>query len=417
MKGGNRRISKRSAELGGLKTFAFLTKITFTRYKDFFLLLFSSVLSAFAINLWFYLLLPHLSYNVGLNEVEIGTLMSIRKLVGFMFALVGGVLADKIGRRITCIIATLLLSIGILTLNFHFFLLIITAICLISAGMYIRSPVIKIFVAEKLPEKVMGKGLGLFFTITSLVSAIAPIVGGTIALYSYNVLFFTSFAVSIISALPLIALRETIKVRESGERLRGIKTSIRQLSIVLKDKTLVIYYFVWGVYAFLTEIPITFIPLYAAEVLKMSSVEIGTMFMLVSLASMASYIPGGALADRIGSINTLAFSLGMNIPLLMLLPLLDKWLFIAVYTLSAFIFMMHEAPETSFIVERTSLESRATAMSLLVMLIMPFSIPSPIIGGILWREYSPYALFTILAPALVVIALFRALIKPLKKKA
>ena len=75
------------------------------KHRDLLPILLSSVLSDFALNLWYYLLLPYLSQNVGLNEVEAGLLLSLRKVVGFMSSVAGGLLASTMGRRIMCIIA------------------------------------------------------------------------------------------------------------------------------------------------------------------------------------------------------------------------------------------------------------------------------------------------------------------------
>lgn len=215
-----------------------LSKVGFIiKYRDLLFLLLSSFLCTLAFYLWYYLLLPYLSQSVGLNEVEIGSLLSLRKVVGFICSIAGGLLADRIGRRITSVIAIFLISIGTLVLSTQFFPLIVVAICLFSAGMYIRSPVYRVYVAEKLPKQVRGRGLGVFFALASLASVIAPTIGGLIASQSYVAVLLTASAISFASILPLLPVQETITgTRSKGSFLERIKSLKYQLSPLLKKE-------------------------------------------------------------------------------------------------------------------------------------------------------------------------------------
>ena len=153
---------------------------------------------------------------------------------------------------------------------------------------------------------------------------------------------------------------------------------------------LLVYYVSWCVYSFGTDMVIPYVSLFANTVLGFSVEEVGFMFTLALTLSIPSYYVGGILADRLGYRLALILSLGLNALLLTLMAYSpNKTMAITFWALASFIFMAHEAAEVALLVRLAPPEARSTAMSALETLISLTTIPSPLVGGILWPLVGP----------------------------
>ncbi|RSN74108.1 MFS transporter [Candidatus Methanodesulfokora washburnensis] len=364
----------------------------FNREMEMLTLFYS--LYTFSVSLWYNFLSLYL--GLFLKTEEVGLLFSLLS-IGGMFSFVLGVFADSFGRKPAIIVSTLGTAGIAVVLGFFkdIYMLIIAFLILGLCSQSLRS-VLRVFIAEKLPERLKGRGIGVIFTIIALTAAIAPGVGGIlIGAHGFpNVLLF-SFFLMIISLISLTSVRETISMMK---RPHNAVKPLKALALVPKlRRSLVFYYVAWCIYCFGTEMVIPYVSLFADKVLELKVDEIGLMFTLSSLLALPSYYVGGALADKLGYRLTLAMSLGTNSLLLTLMAFSPhKGMAIACWALSSFVFMAHESPEISLLIELAPPEARSTAMSLLGTLISLAVIPSPLIGGFLWSLIGPRSVYLVM---------------------
>ncbi len=160
---------------------------------------------------------------------------------------------------------------------------------------------------------------------------------------------------------------------------------------------------------FATEITVPFIPLYCKQVLSFSEVEIGAMYTLAFLTSTAAYMVGGVLADKLGHAKAMFLSLALNTPIFLILPLAwSEFSFTAFWVVSSFVFSMHEAPETGFVVSVAPPELRATATAAATLQGISTSF-GPLVGGPIWSIVNTQAQFIATATiAFIAIILFGA---------
>jgi MFS family permease len=121
------------------------------------------------------------------------------------------------------------------------------------------------------------------------------------------------------------------------------------------------------------------------------------MFTLALILTIPSYYVGGVLADRLGYRLAFILSLGLNALLLTLMAYSpNKIMAIALWALANFAFMAHEAVEAALIVKLAPPEARSTALSALAAIISLTTIPSPLIGGMLWSLIGPRNVYLVM---------------------
>jgi predicted MFS family arabinose efflux permease len=160
---------------------------------------------------------------------------------------------------------------------------------------------------------------------------------------------------------------------------------------------LLVYYVSWCVYSFGTDMVIPYVSPFANTVLGLSVEEVGFMFTLALILTIPAYYVGGILADRLGYRLALMLSLGLNALLLTLMAYSpNKIMAIALWALANFAFMVHEAAKVALIVKLAPPEARSTAMSVLATLTSLTTIPSPLVGGILWSLIGPRIVYLVM---------------------
>jgi MFS family permease len=348
-----------------------------------------SSLYMLSIMLWYNFLSLYLGSFFEVEEV--GLLLSILTAGGMLSIILGGLLADSLGRRPAIAIAIIGVAVAAVALGFSRSFMVL-ALAILVFGLCFQSlrTIIRVFVAEKLPEEVRGRGLGVTLTVIALVGAIAPTIGGyLINVHGFTFVFGLSAVIAIASLTPLLLVRETA----SRRRLRPgvVVEPFRALISTLGFRSpLLVYYISWCVYSFGTEMVTPYVSLFANTVLGLSVEEVGFMFTLALILTIPSYYVGGVLADRLGYRLAFILSLGLNALLLTLMAYSsDKAMAITLWALANFAFMAHEAVEAALIVKLAPPEARSTAMSALAAIISLTTIPSPLIGGMLWSLIGP----------------------------
>jgi MFS family permease len=242
--------------------------------KETTMIAISNSLYAFSIMLWYNFLSLYLSSFLKIEEVSL--LLSALMGDGMLSIVLGGLLADSFGRKPAIVIAIVGVAAATVTLGFSksFMVLAFASLILSLCSQSLRA-IIKIFVAEKLPEEVRGRGLGVVLMITALVGAIAPTVGGyLIKVHEFTFVLMLSAGIAIASLIPLLLVKETTSRR--GFRLVVVVEPIRALISTLKfGGPLLSYYASWCMYGFGTDMVIPYVSLFANTVLGLSLEEVG----------------------------------------------------------------------------------------------------------------------------------------------
>jgi MFS family permease len=163
--------------------------------RDVFCLLFSSSLCVFSVSLWYNFFVLFLS-NIGFTVTQIGVFLFLITIIGFFSSAIGGVLSDLIGRKSVLILTAFLLSLTPLFLLMKQIFWVLLAIVFYSFGSFGRRAAGRVLVGEKLPRNHVSKGMGVYFTLLSIVATPAALVGGILASINYDLLFFIASLLS-----------------------------------------------------------------------------------------------------------------------------------------------------------------------------------------------------------------------------
>ena len=167
---------------------------------------------------------------------QAGILLAIFSLSGMIGSIVGGALADKLGRKIMIILGLLLSAGSSLVMGFindlQVFYFIAVIVGLLSD---IGRPARQAMIADILPEEKRSEGFGIFRVMHNMAWIIGPSIGGFLAGRSYMYLFITDAAMSTITAMVILSFIMDTKPQDSsvhehksfGDVLSGYKDVLK----------------------------------------------------------------------------------------------------------------------------------------------------------------------------------------------
>lgn len=138
-------------------------------------------------------------FNVGMTEA--GVLVGIFGLTGLIGSVIGGALADKIGRKNLIIFGLVSSALGSLGLGLMDNLAAFYVLAAVSGLLNsVAGPAYGAMVADMLPEEQRSEGFGLLRVVGNLAWILGPTIGGLLAAQSYMYLFVADAVTSIITA-------------------------------------------------------------------------------------------------------------------------------------------------------------------------------------------------------------------------
>ncbi|HEX2316594.1 MAG TPA: MFS transporter [Thermomonospora sp.] len=182
----------------------------------------------------------------GLSLGEAGLVLALLGLGGVVAQVVGGVLADRIGRRATLTLAMVANAAGMLALGYAQGLpAIMASALLLGLVLDMFRPAAAALVADLVPPAERPRAFGLLFWAINLGFAVAMVLGGALARAGYLWLFWADAVTCLVFGLLVWrAVPETRARRPRAEREPG------GFGDVLRDRTMVGYALVFLAYTF-----------------------------------------------------------------------------------------------------------------------------------------------------------------------
>lgn len=178
-------------------------------------------------------------FNIGMTQV--GVIFGIFAISGFIGSMVGGALADRLGRKSMLLIGLVMsamssLLMGVIDELALFFVITLVVGILTDVG----GPAQQALVADLLPEKQRAEGFGILRITVNLAVTIGPLIGGFLAAQSYLLLFISDAVASLITAgIVFFALKETRPAPKEGEPEESMGQTFRGYLEVLRDAAMV----------------------------------------------------------------------------------------------------------------------------------------------------------------------------------
>ena len=257
--------------------------------------------------------LPLFAKDLGATETSIGFIAAASTVVGILASIPAGALSDIYGRRRVIVAAMLVFA------SAPFLYLLVTnpwqlAFVRVYHGFAtaIFGPVAMALVAD-LFRTGRGESMGWYSSATLVGRSIAPAVGGLILL---SAAYPVVYAVCGVAGLLALALGSRLPVdnrtqksasfAESWTKLRsGLRDVVRSRPILVTSVTEALMYFSFGALE-------GFLPLYAVFVAKLSTVEVGAIFLVQVLTTALTKPIMGRWSDRVGRRPMIVLGLGVS---------------------------------------------------------------------------------------------------------
>jgi MFS family permease len=329
--------------------------------------------------------------KLGYHEDLLGLMLSITYIATGLAALPAALLCDRVGRKNTLIISSVITAMALLILY-----TITSKEVLLAASVLqgIGSALMTVSASPFLVENSTSDERMHLFSINAVMSTVAMIFGnlaGGIAPglmasvgidatgpLTYRYTLFLSLIAVLITFLPLLYLKEEKrKSATSLERLNVIGSTVKSLSV---QKLIVINALV-GIGAGMI---VPFFNVYFHHVLSASTDQIGIIFSVAEVIMMAGLVILPLMAERLGKIKSIAFTQLASIPFLIMLAFTGN-IFVAAfaYTMRMTLMNMANPAISSFNMEIVDERQRATVSSLTSMSWYLFQALSTYVSGIL----------------------------------
>ena len=228
----------------------------------------------------------YISRRFGINMTGLGLFMSLYAISIFFSSILGGALADRVGRRTTMLMGLTVSGLSSLLMGWANSMGMLAAIVLV-VGLFaeVGGPARQAMVADLLPERQRTQGFGLLRMVHNLAVAIGPAIGGLMAARSFLWLFVADAVASVLTAILVAAvLRETRPTSEVGVDQGSFLQTVGGYGIVLRDRRFVAFVVMSMLVMMVSLQMSTSLPVYLADAHGVSAQGFG--YLLTLNASM-----------------------------------------------------------------------------------------------------------------------------------
>ena len=340
-------------------------------------------------NMWINLFPLYLD-GIGFGVFEVSVLSSLLLTLPLLSSGITGYLADRYGvRRVlfASLTGQALFLIPLITLKS---LLAITASVVgLGIAMSLFSQACILAIARLAPSAKRGMAYGAYYFSTQLAFMGGAFVSGVVVAYLGYPWLFTISSLMTLAGLPLVSSLDL-----PPEALKDDLASLWN-RILNFDKIRRLIYTV-ALHDFSAFIPGPFLPLFAKYVIGLSDAEVGFLYGARGLGTMLFQLISGKLADVLGPVKALAAHIACVSLSLFLYSLSRDYLTaLAVMVFQGVIITLDMPARRSLIAAYAPKGRVGSTSGLADMITGAATLPSPLIGGLLWSNLAPQSVFLV----------------------
>jgi MFS family permease len=355
----------------------------------------------------FYVLLPYITESLGLTYAQAGGLVTIFHISSFAANVGSGAVVDIRGRRV--LVQSFSLVIGALSLMAMGLaqqaIWLIPLVALIGVTNNLWHPAAISYLSQCYPNN-RGYALSIHTLGASIGDAVAPVVAGATLLWLswQGTASLVSLPVLGVAALLLMALNALDKEnnRKSVEG-SGIGDYFKGVTALARDRAVIGLCAMAGFRSMSQSGLLVFLPLYLADVLKVSPVVLGLALMSMQIGGMIAGPVAGVLSDRMGRQPVTLVCLTASTLIIAGLTLVDGiWLFVGVVSLLGLALFAVRPVIHSWALDLAPESMSGSVVSLLFGTQSALSALVPIVGGLIADQWGLAAVFYVLAGTLFI---------------
>jgi MFS family permease len=350
----------------------------------------------------FYVLLPFMTKDLGLSYTQAGMLVSILHVSSFCANIGSGAVVDMTGRRVVFQVVSLLVG-GLALLMFGFtslFLVLCAMVALIGATNNLWHPPSLAFISEKYPEN-RGYALSIHATGASIGDMIAPLgAGAAIAWWSWQgsavanaIPVFVVTAIFIFYLLPGDSKKQAV-----AGSATGFRSYLTDLGGLVRRKAVLGLCLMAALRSMAQNGLLMFLPLYLADVMKVSPVMLGAAIAGMHLGGVIVSPIAGILSDRIGRRPVVMSGLAATTIIIAGLTFVDSAVvYVSAVSVLGFVLYAVRPVIHSWMMDMAPPEVRGSATSLLFGTQAGLSVLMPLLGGAIADAYGLTEVFYFIA--------------------
>ena len=269
----------------------------------------------------FYLLLPLIGKELGLDYSQIGRIMTCQYVAGALSNVPGGMLVDTVGKK-GLLMALSLFWVGFpyLLMSFtHSYIMLLLCVAMVGVGNNLWHPTAIPMLAQRFPER-KGLVLSLHGMGGNAGDALAPLlIGALLATFSWRqIVVMNAIPGAIMSVMILISVGTLTLGRKKKaapvEEDKGQKVGeyAQGLGALLRNRVLIMLA-VGSAFRSMTQTTLlTFLPVFLAYEMGYSTVWIGACMFMLQAAGFAASPIAGHLSDSMGRRRIIMTSMAMS---------------------------------------------------------------------------------------------------------
>jgi MFS family permease len=336
----------------------------------------------------------------------VGLIVGVSTLTGVLIKLPAGAWSDVLGRRALLLIGAIVFAVLPFTYLAVSGLGLLIALRLVhGSATAIFGPVASASVSDLAPPERRGTWLSTYSTVQGAGQAAGPIVAGyLIARGRMDAAFLLSGFLAL--AVPAIVARwpHHAKAATSGRRWRqfaeGIRAVVGQRLVLVTSIAQAAQFMLHGTLS-------AFLPLYARETLGLSAFQIGWLFGLQTITTLAARPIIGMASDRIGRRGVIAVGLlfcSGGVLLVSFAETFESALFsVCVYAVGV---AVTNSAASAYITDLTDRSTYGAAHGVFGTIYDVGDAMGPILGGVLVAAFGYERTFQVMAAIVLTVAAF-----------
>jgi MFS family permease len=353
--------------------------------------------------------LPLYVESLGIGVIGWSLLATSSAVGMFLFEWLWGALADRVDRRLLMLFSVLCMSalFPLYTLRPLIPYLLILQFFSGAIGV-ILGPTTRAYVSDESPHQSLGFFASLWWAFLTVGRTIGPLIGTYLAeLYTFSFSFYTSTVLALVLACLIVLNYPKLKPSASAspQKIQTLRPTLHTRSAG--------FLFLSVMFAFMTvALMRSFLPIYASEQIKMSTVEVGVLLSATSAAQLAAIPLLGWLSDKFGKRRVVGVGFGLTSILFLfyLVAGTESQLFLVSVVVS--LGLCASFLPLALIPEVTPNTLYGSAVGMYGSFEDLGVIIGPLVYGFVWSNFSPVLIFAVGSLTQLISALLIFAVKP-----